>query len=386
MDYCSIMLDNTSTDVYDKCNMTQGFLRKIIDKIRLISFLLMILICCNCLCKEKNSINSINSDVVYIIDGDSKKGINRFIDKITKSKIDAIKRIYLQKVADVYTLCIDLDNGLKFTPRIHTMAQKIRISLSFNKDTMCPYCNNFKHRLIKQLQLSQIGEKSLLIDLEFADNVKTLSKKYTKHGVKIGFNLLKKKRIIIDAGHGGNDPGAIGINNDYEKNMTLVFAKELRNLLENTGKYDVIMLRENDQNYPIDARVATVAKTRADVLISLHTDSNPDASMRGMSIYTLPEILNGRESTTAYMNILHRSRDLAQRIISYIPQNCKIKKDQCRGVELKILKVAMPAILIELGCLSNKKDHILLHIKEFRNRMNRAILYALNDYFEQRQE
>lgn len=324
-------------------------------------------------------------DVVYFVDGQPKKNIRSCIGQIFGGKaVHAVDKIYLQKTGDVYTLSMTFSED--FNPRIHTLPAKMTVLMSFSKPVLSPSMKNFKHRLISQLAFRKIGEKSLLMDVAFSTNIVFLSKTYTSRSMKIRFKIIEKKRIIIDAGHGGTDPGALGIGGDYEKNITLRFAEELQNLLENTGRYNVIMVRRDDRTYPVDERVADIMKIDADLLISLHTDSNPVPQLHGMSVYTLPEVLKDRKTTPEYMRNLHKSRDFARRIIGYIPEACKIKKHPCRGVELKILKIAIPAVLIEVGCLSNKIDHQLLHLKEFRDKMNCAILYALDDFFKQRRK
>lgn len=324
-------------------------------------------------------------DVVYLLDNQAKIGVKNRIGRLFGGKaVQPVDKIYLQKTGDVYTLSMVFNEN--FSPRIHTLPTKMTVLLSFPKPIISPSMKNFKHRLINQLEFKKIGEKSLLINVSFSTNIVFIAKKYTARMMKISFKIIEKKKIIIDAGHGGTDPGAVGIGGVYEKNITLQFAKELRNLLDGTGRYNVIMVRQDDRTYPIDDRVADIAKVDADILISLHTDSNPVSEVHGMSVYTLPEILKGRDTTPEYMMNLRKSRDLARRIIGYIPKVCKIKKDPCRGVELKILKIAIPAILVEVGCLSNKIDHELLHLKEFRDKMNCAILYALDDFFKQRRK
>lgn len=332
-----------------------------------------------------------DGDVVYFVEKNNDVRIKDYVGRLknfltNKESIRIVDKVYLRKVKDDYIFHINFDKSVRFIPRIHTMPRRMRILLSFSKAIVPPTLKKFKHRLIKELSFKVIGNSSLLLDIPFSEPVKFLSKKYTEHGIKITFRIVEKRKIIIDAGHGGSDPGALGLNGEYEKNITLQFALELQELLNNTGRYTVIMTRSDDKSYPVENRVSDVMRINADMLISIHTDSNPVSQLHGMSVYTLPEILKGRDTTPAYMQNLHKSRDLAQRIISYIPDFCKIKRSPCRSVELKILKIGVPAVLMEVGCLSNKIDNELLHMKIFREKMNYAILYALDDFFRQRRK
>jgi N-acetylmuramoyl-L-alanine amidase len=105
-------------------------------------------------------------------------------------------------------------------------------------------------------------------------------------------------------------------------------------------------------------------------------------------VYTLPnlDLLTNcdekyEEDQDKYYEILSKSRKFANIISGYIPNSCKISDRPCRNSELKILKNFFPAILLELGCVTNKTDNMLLHSREFRDKVNHAILYALDDFF-----
>jgi N-acetylmuramoyl-L-alanine amidase len=225
-----------------------------------------------------------------------------------------------------------------------------------------------------------------MLVLSFKENVIFTEKRYTKNSIIIGFEIVKKRTIVIDAGHGGKDPGTICITKDAEKNVTLVTAIELRNLLLKDGRYRVILTRDRDEFVSIDERLAKIRAANADLLISLHTDSNNDPRMRGIAIYTLPNLdyiknpenrpQDSREKEQYYKTLI-KSRKFADTLAKHIPNICKIKNRPCRNEELKILKTNTPAILLELGRVSNIKDNQLLHLKEFRERICRAILLTI---------
>jgi N-acetylmuramoyl-L-alanine amidase len=303
-----------------------------------------------------------------------------------------IKKIFLKKEGERYFFCVDFLDGIKFTPRVHTLSNGVKLILSFNRLIRKPNIKPIKnHSIVNGVFFELIGNSSLMMVLSLKNNVTFSGKSYTSNSVKIGFNAIKKKVIVIDAGHGGKDPGTKGITGDLEKNIALVMAIELRNRLLNSGRYKVYLIRDKDQFVSIDDRKKLVNLYKADMLISLHTDSNNDEKIRGISVYTLPNIdsitkmadrANFGNDTENYYKILALSRNFANILIGYIPNVCKIRNRPCRNTELKILKSHIPAVLIELGCVSNKTDDHLLHSMDFRDKTCNAILYALDKFFK----
>ncbi|HQP21368.1 MAG TPA: N-acetylmuramoyl-L-alanine amidase, partial [Phenylobacterium sp.] len=100
--------------------------------------------------------------------------------------------------------------------------------------------------------------------------------------------LALKKIVVIDAGHGGKDPGAIGASG-VEKEVTLAAAQALKARLERTGRYRVVMTRDSDVYVPLETRVPIARRAGADLFISLHADSGPTTQTRGASVYTLAD-------------------------------------------------------------------------------------------------
>lgn len=303
--------------------------------------------------------------------------------------IQPIKKVCLKKKNDNYYFCVLFEENVRFSIRMHAFPKGAKIILSFNQKIKAPKMKKIKnHKLINGYFFEQTGSSSLLMVLSLKKKITFIEKRYTSNSICLGFKLQDKRNIAIDAGHGGKDPGARCLSGDYEKNIALISAIELRNKLRATEKYDVILTRDCDRFVPMDIRKNKASA--ADILISIHTDSNSDKSMRGISVYTLPtldflkheETLPKQETDEYYKN-LARSRKFANILVGYIPTMCKFKKRPRRDVELKILKLPCPAILIELGCVSNKIDNQLLHSRTFREKINRAILYALDRFFEE---
>ena len=113
-------------------------------------------------------------------------------------------------------------------------------------------------------------------------------------GKTMSSGLTRKPVIFIDPGHGGRDPGAIGSNGTYEKEITTKASNSLKSLLERTGRYDVRMTRDRDVYVDHDLRLRVAREGGADLFISLHADSAGTKSARGASVYTLADRAKGR--------------------------------------------------------------------------------------------
>ena len=99
-----------------------------------------------------------------------------------------------------------------------------------------------------------------------------------------------KPLVVIDAGHGGKDVGAISVNGAYEKAVTLAIAREAARLLEKSGRVRVKLTRADDRFIPLGGRVAIARAARADLFISIHADAAGNAEARGASVYTLSAV------------------------------------------------------------------------------------------------
>jgi N-acetylmuramoyl-L-alanine amidase len=99
-----------------------------------------------------------------------------------------------------------------------------------------------------------------------------------------------KPLVVIDAGHGGKDVGAISVNGDYEKDVTLAIARAAAQRLERGGKIRVRLTRDDDRFIPLGGRVAIARQARADLFVSIHADSAPNVDARGASVYTVSAV------------------------------------------------------------------------------------------------
>jgi len=221
--------------------------------------------------------------------------------------------------------------------------------------------------------------------------------------------------VAIDAGHGGIDPGAIGVTGLREKDLTLDVARRLRTILEATGRYEVELTRDRDEFLRLRERVHRAREARADLLISLHADSISDSSFRGASVYTLSDVASDREAESlaarenradalagvalepvdditasilidlAQRHTQNESSGMAQSLVSYLGEATRMVSRPSRQAGFTVLKAPdVPSVLIELGYLSNRRDEQALRSTDHRGELARAIASAIERHFDWR--
>ena len=217
--------------------------------------------------------------------------------------------------------------------------------------------------------------------------------------------------IVIDAGHGGKDPGCIGKGGTQEKNVVLSVAKKLKSKLDSNG-YKTFLTRSNDTYLKLGDRAAIAEKKHADLFISLHANANPSSSVKGFSVYTLSEKASDEEAQK-----LADSENAADKIdvsgfekfskdirvaLSSLQQHAvaelseeyangcakSMKKSSIeqqpgpsvRHAPFAVLRSTVPGALIELGHLSNKNEEKLLKSDSHQNKLVDAIAKSINSY------
>ena len=240
-------------------------------------------------------------------------------------------------------------------------------------------------------------------------------KHQTNQGFKNKFpqkKISKSKIIVLDPGHGGVDPGAIGIKGTYEKKIVLMAAKSIKKILAKSGRYNVILTRKSDRFIPLRKRVAIARRAKADLFISLHADSIKNGAVRGATVYTLSENASDREAaqlaerenksdlivgidldaesqevTDILIDLVQRetmnqSAVFADAIVQEITKKIKTHRRPHKFAGFAVLKALdIPSILLEMGYLSNIEDETLLNTDAFQKKLGRAILLGLDRYF-----
>jgi N-acetylmuramoyl-L-alanine amidase len=224
----------------------------------------------------------------------------------------------------------------------------------------------------------------------------------------------KARVVVIDAGHGGIDSGTTGVDGLLEKNLVLDEAQRLKKILQKRG-YVVHLTRDTDIYIPLRERVSIARGYQADLFISLHADSNPDPTVSGASVYTLSESgsdkeaaalarkenqsdviagvdLSGENSPVASILIdlaqrdtMNRSSRFAETVVGQLPQATDVlPREPHRAAAFVVLKAPdVPAVLIELGYLSNAHDCAQMDTAEWRDATAQAIAGAVDRNFGQ---
>lgn len=217
--------------------------------------------------------------------------------------------------------------------------------------------------------------------------------------------------IVIDAGHGGKDPGCIGKNGTKEKTVVLSVARKLRNKLNDAG-FKTYLTRSDDTYLKLAERAAIGERRKADLFISLHANANPSRAMKGFSVYTLSEKASDEEAkklaeaenaadkigvegfTDFEPNIRSALSALQQHAVAEMSEeyangasrafrNAKI--EQQRGPDVRhapfaVLRSTVPGALIELGHLSNAGEEKLLNSDAHQNKLVAAIVKSVKNY------
>jgi N-acetylmuramoyl-L-alanine amidase len=223
--------------------------------------------------------------------------------------------------------------------------------------------------------------------------------------------------IVIDPGHGGVDPGAIGVSGTYEKIITLAMARDLKDHLERTGRYHVRLTRDRDVFIRLRDRISLARQYHADLFVSLHADVVKDPQIRGLSVYTLSQTASDGEAQAladkenkadliAGIDLSHESADvanilidLAQRetmnrsavfaseIVEELGRETSLLGNTHRFAGFAVLKAPdVPAVLVEMGYLSNDVEERSLRQPEYRNKLSRAVTRAIDRFFLQGQK
>jgi N-acetylmuramoyl-L-alanine amidase len=224
------------------------------------------------------------------------------------------------------------------------------------------------------------------------------------------------RRVVeVDAGHGGPAPGTTGAGGTYEKAVTLAMARELKGVMEASGRYRVVLTRDDDTFIRLRDRVAKARAAGAELFISLHADSIGDRNHRGASVYTLSEVSSDKEAEAlaakenkadviAGVDLSNENPevtniliDLAQRetmnysarfavnLVEELDRAAKININPHRFAGFAVLKAPdVPSVLIEMGYLSNPLDEKALKDPRQRRGLADAILHAADRFFAEK--
>src|SRR5690606_7967581 len=225
-----------------------------------------------------------------------------------------------------------------------------------------------------------------------------------------------KPLIVIDPGHGGVDPGAIGVNGVAEKDVVFAFAERFKLRLEETGRYRVMMTRTSDTFVSLGGRWRMAQEAGASLFVSVHADTLSDSSrVRGATIYTGSTFASDAEAErlAAKENLADQiagvdvvedpneiagilaeltkretrvfSLDFANKVVNSLRDVVALNKNPLRSAGFIVLKAPdIPSVLIELGYLSSAKDADLLVSDAWRDKSSAALVEAVDRFFATR--
>jgi N-acetylmuramoyl-L-alanine amidase len=218
--------------------------------------------------------------------------------------------------------------------------------------------------------------------------------------------------IVIDAGHGGEDPGAIGRRGSREKDITLMIAKRLKTLVDAEPNMRALLTRDGDYFLPLNARVDKARQVRADLLVSIHADAFKRPNARGSSVFALSERratsemarllaqkenesdlvggvnLKGRDSYVTQTLIdlsqtatIDFSLRLGNSVLARLGSVNELHKARVEQASFAVLKAHdVPSILVETAFISNPQEERRLNDKSYQDQLARALLEGIRDY------
>ena len=218
--------------------------------------------------------------------------------------------------------------------------------------------------------------------------------------------------VVLDPGHGGKDPGAIGVSGTYEKHVSLATALELKRQLEASGRYRVELTRVSDTFIPLEGRVERAERFGAALFVSMHADALSDHAVRGASVYTLAQTASdaqtaalarsendadrfiGRqwrgispEVSQILASLVRRetregSARIARSLAGSLDQDLPMLPNPERHAGFVVLKAAdIPSVLVEMGFMSNRRDEAALRKTGHRTLVAHAMRRAVDAYF-----
>jgi N-acetylmuramoyl-L-alanine amidase len=214
--------------------------------------------------------------------------------------------------------------------------------------------------------------------------------------------------VVIDPGHGGRDPGTIGVNGIQEKNLVLDISRRVSNMLRVFGEFETIMTRSDDRFIPLEERTAIANSSSADLFVSIHANASGNRRARGIETYYLnlaaspwTQEVAARENALSPRrlgelqellrmvvnnNRIAESREFAHHVQTAMMQGARLNGAYQTDLGVKtapfvvLLEADMPSILVEVSFLSNPDDADLLASESYVESMARAIALGIRRY------
>ncbi len=319
---------------------------------------------------------------------------------------DSRKRIYFKDLCDRYSLPWQWDH-ISQTADLKIEGVSVRILVGSGILLLGK----------EQVKLNApvtIDESSVMLPRDFKIKVmdrfpKLFSAKAPARAAKVPRVFRKLREVVLDAGHGGKDPGAIGVMGMQEKTVVLDIARRLKRLLETAG-VKVTMTRQDDTFIPLPERTAIASRSRADLFVSIHANSSPARGVHGVEVYCLKD-LGTLEKDEAQRQANHKlmfknlamkkgsldledivedmlythkqsvSPVLAVGLAGRVAQTAKANDRGDKQSRFFVLRnTLIPAVLVETGFVTNPKEGRLLKTGDYRQRIAEGLASGILEY------
>ena len=381
--------------------------------------------------------------------------------KAQKHTSSLIHNLRFHKHADHTRLVIDLKGKLNYKKRSNTPSDEVVLELNDTRLSKRAYNTSLKKNFPKAVQVARVWGKPVTITINLATiaKYKVLTLKNPNRLVldlfpsssapsktKIAPSKIVKKSpkkpkvappkivkqaatkpktpppiklakpvqagekllIVLDPGHGGKDPGALGRKGTREKDIVLKVSKQLKSMISKRLGADVLMTRDKDIFIELEDRAKFANRKKADLFVSIHVNSHPKRSVKGLELYHFGEASDpralevaARENGTPLENNgptwqfiladkltdkkIDESRDLAwiarKALVDQLRKHYKIKDHGVKTAPFFVLRMTtMPGILAEIAFVSNPTEEKLLTSKTYQNRVAEGIFKGIKAY------
>ncbi len=335
-------------------------------------------------------------------------------------------------LADPYRVVIDLpeanwhaDNAVQttgavdgyrhglFAPGVYRIVLDLKEPATVKAAFSLPPRGQYGHRFV--LDLEPASRSSFLAAVQSSKDERPVVATASVPDVTAPRKRIAGKRVVvIDPGHGGPDPGNLGVIGVHEKVVVLEIARAIRDELNKTGRYEVHLTRDRDIFHPVRERFRIARRHHADLFISVHADSISNSKVSGASVYNLSETASDKEAgrlaarenksdVIAGVNLDEADDevssiliDLAQRetmnfsaqyanvLVQELARDVPMLGRSHRFANLGVLKAPdVPSVLLEAGYLTNKTNARFINSDNGRKKIAQAVRRATDRYFQQ---
>ena len=338
---------------------------------------------------------------------------------VAEDKVD-ITDISYWSYADYTRVVITLSDSAEFTKRRLSNPDRLYFDIKNSRiskeiRTVLPVGNG----MLKSVRAGQFNESTVrvVLDFEKINNYKIILEDPTKVIIDIYGDTVvsSKKRIVIDPGHGGHDPGAMGPNKLCEKDVVLDVALKLKKILSEDPNFEVYLTRDRDVFLKLEERTAIANSKNADLFVSIHANASPRKDAKGIETYFLNWTddmgsmkvaarenqisLKKMRSMKKEMDVLDieladlkrdHKRDESNKLANYIQMTMtgEMNRNYSHITDLKVkwamfyvlFGAQMPSVLVEVSFISNPLEEKLLSKNSYREDLARSIASGIKRY------